>query len=173
MRSYGILTIVSSASEKRGPYVGSMMRIAHHWVLAQVYARVVAAGYEDLGRSHIAMFRYPTPDGLRPSELADQLQITKQSVNDLLGEMEERGYLVRVPDPTDGRARVIRLTAKGHHLEEIVYDGAQSAELVIAELLGRRRFAQLRHSLENVVSHISESDLPPVGRRRPDSLRKA
>lgn len=153
--------------------MGSMMRIAHQWVLAHVYARVVAAGYEDLGRSHVGMFRYPTPDGLRPSELADQLQITKQSVNDLLGDMEARGYLVRVPDPTDGRARVIRLTAKGHHLEEIVYDGAQSAELAIAELLGPRRFAQLRHSLEKVVSHISESDLPPRREASPGSLRKA
>jgi len=171
MRSYGILTIVSSASEERGPYVGSMMRNAHQWVIELVYARVVAAGYDDLGRSQIAMFRYPTPDGLRPSQLADRLQITKQSVNDLLGEMEERGYLVRVPDPTDGRARVIRLTAKGRQLEAIVYDGAQSAERAIAELLGPRQFAQLRHSLEKVVSHISES--APRREAPPGSFRKA
>jgi DNA-binding MarR family transcriptional regulator len=143
-----------------------MMRIAHQWVLAQVYARVVAAGYEDLGRSHVAMFRYPTPDGLRPSELADQLQITKQSVNDLLGEMEERGYLVRVDDPTDGRARVIRLTAKGRQLEKTVYDGAQSAELAIAELLGPRHFTQLRDALETVASYISERDV--ATRRHPE-----
>ena len=108
-----------------------MMRVAHQWVMAQVYAHVVAAGYEDLSRAQIAIFRYPTPDGLRPSQLADQLQITKQSVNDLLGEMEERGYLLRAPDPSDGRARVIRRTAKGRQLEAIVYDDAQSAERAI------------------------------------------
>ena len=45
--------------------------------------------------------------------LAEEVGITKQSVNDLLGHLEGRGYLVRVPEPVDGRARVIRLTAKG------------------------------------------------------------
>ena len=141
-----------------------MMRGAHQWVMTHVYAHVVAAGYDDLSRSQIAIFRYPTPDGLRPSQLADQLQITKQSVNDLLGEMEQRGYLVRAPDPSDGRARVIRLTAKGRQLEAIVYDGAQSAEAAIAELLRARQFAQLRHALETLVSHISEN--APAERRR-------
>ena len=148
-----------------------MMRFAHQWVMTHIYAHVVAAGYDDLSRSQIAIFRYPSPDGLRPSQLAYQLQITKQSVNDLLGEMEERGYLVRAADPTDGRARVIRLTAKGRQLEAVVYDGAQSAERAIAELLGPRQFAQLRHSLETVVSHISER--APRQGAPPGSPRKA
>lgn len=156
---------MSSTSEGLGPYVGSMMRVAHQWVLAQIYEHVVAAGYDDLGRAQVGMFRYPTPDGLRPSELADLLQITKQSVNDLLREMERLGYLILVPDPTDGRARIIRLTEKGHRLHERIAEGAKSAELMIAELLGPRRFAELRHSLEEVVSHIAASD-PPNGRRR-------
>jgi DNA-binding MarR family transcriptional regulator len=150
------------------------MRLAHQWILEQVYDGVVAAGFEDLGRAHVRMFRYPTPDGLRPSELADKLQITKQSVNDLLADMEARGYLVRVPDPSDGRARVIRLTAKGRQLERVVYDGARSAELAIAELLGPRRLAQLRRALDEVVSHISKGEV--ATRRRealPGSLRKA
>jgi len=145
------------------------MRVAHQWVMAHVHAHVVAAGYDDLSRAQIAIFRYPTPNGLRPSQLADQLQITKQSVNDLLGEMEERGYLRRAPDPSDGRARVIRLTTKGRKLEQIVYDGAQSAEHAIADLLGPRQFAQLRHALDTVARHISAgaphreapSDSPP------------
>ncbi len=139
--------------------MGSMMRVAHQWVLDQVYAGVVAAGFEDLGRFHVSMFRYPTPDGQRPTALAEQLQITKQSVNDLIGDMEARGYLVREPDPTDGRARVIRLTAKGHQLDKTVYDAVGSAERAIADLLGPRRFAQLHDALEEVASHIARGDL--------------
>jgi DNA-binding MarR family transcriptional regulator len=56
-------------------------------------------------------------DGLRPIELAERLRITKQSVNDLLGHLEQHGYLIREPDPADRRARVLRLTAKGQHFE--------------------------------------------------------
>jgi len=44
--------------------------------------------------------------------LADQLQITKQSVNDLLRHLEQHGYITRQHDPTDGRARIVRLTPK-------------------------------------------------------------
>ena len=137
-----------------------MMRVAHQWVLAQIYARARAAGFEDLGRLHVGMFRYPTPDGLRPTELAEQLQITKQLMNHLLGDMEQRGYLVRVPDPTDRRARVIRLTAKGDSLQKTASNAAQSAELAIAELLGPHRFAQFRDSLQKIASHIAKGDLP-------------
>lgn len=141
------------------------MRVVHQWVLEHVYARVVAAGYEDLGRSQVSIFRYPTPDGLRPSELAEQLRITKQSVNGVLRDMEALGYLTRVRDPSDGRARVIRLTAKGKHLEAIVYDGARSAERAIAELLGQSGFAHLRSSLGKVVRCISQGNLPPSRER--------
>ena len=59
--------------------------------------------------------------GLRPSQLADQRGITKQSVNDLLGHLEGHGYLVREPDSADGRARVIRLTSKGRRLQQAIY----------------------------------------------------
>ena len=89
------------------------------------------------------MFRHPTLNGQRPTQLADQLQITKQSVNDLLGHLETAGYLTRQPDPTDRRARIIRLTAKGKRLEQTVRDNAQAADQQIAELLGTRLYTQL------------------------------
>jgi DNA-binding MarR family transcriptional regulator len=136
-----------------------MMRTTVGWVREHVYAQVIDAGYHELGRAHVAMFRYPTLEGLRPTEIADQLQVTKQSVNDLLSYMEEHGYVVRVPDPTDGRARIVHLTAKGRRLEDVVYYAAGSAERAIAELLGPNRFPQLRQSLEEVARCISTGRL--------------
>jgi DNA-binding MarR family transcriptional regulator len=137
-----------------------MMRLAWQWVRDQIFAGVVAAGYDDLSPAHVALFRYPTLDGLRPSELADHIQITKQSVNDLLGHLEQRGYLVRKPDPADGRARVVRLTAKGWRFEETVNTQAQAAEQRIAAMLGPRRFAQMRDALEELAGRITRNDLP-------------
>jgi len=58
-------------------------------------------------------FRHPTLDGMRPTALADEMQISKQAVNDLLGDLERRGYIRRDVDPGDKRSRLIRLTAKG------------------------------------------------------------
>ena len=125
---------------------------------------VLAAGYDDLNPAHIGAFRYPTLDRQRPSALADQLQITKQSVNDLLGHLEQHGYLTREPDPVDGRARVIHLTPKGRKLEKTINTEAKAAELEIASLLGPRQHAQLRHALEDLANKINN---PATNERAP------
>jgi len=132
-----------------------MLRMVSQWVRDQTFSGVVDAGYKDLNPAHIWIFRYPGPDGMRPSELAAGLQVTRQSVNDLMGQLEQRGYLVRHPDPTDGRARVVRLTAKGRRLEKAAYDQARQAELRIAEILGPRRFALLCSTLKELSDDLT------------------
>ena len=146
-------------TEPRGPYVGSMMRTTVNWVMDCIYEHVAAAGFDDLGRAHVRLFRFPTAEGNRPSELADRLQVSKQSVNDLLHDLEARGYLVREPDPTDGRARVVRLTDRGRALEVAAYDGAEGAQQRIAAQLGPRRFAQLRDALQVISAQIAAGEL--------------
>ncbi len=142
---------------QRNRYVGAMLRVAWQWVRDQMYAGIVAAGYDDLSAAHVGLWRHPGLDGLRPSQLADLAGITKQSVNDLLGHLERHGYLGRVPDPADGRARVIRLTPKGRRLEQAIYAEAGAAEMRIAEILGQRRFAQLHSSLELLAERFTEA----------------
>jgi DNA-binding MarR family transcriptional regulator len=139
------------------PYVGAMLRVVWRWVRDQMYAGVVAAGYHDLSAAHVGLWRYPGLDGLRPSQLAELAGITKQSVNDLLGHLERHGYLGRVPDPADGRARVIRLTSKGRRLEQTIYAQAGAAEKQIAEILGPRRFTQLHSSLGLLAGRFTEA----------------
>ena len=132
-----------------------MLRVGWQFTWEQIFSAVLAAGYDDLSRAHIGAFRYPTLDRRRPTELAEQLQITKQSVNDLLAHLEHSGYVTREPDPTDGRARIIRLTAKGRRLEKTINAAAQAAELEVAELLGPREFSHLRHALEDLVAKLA------------------
>lgn len=139
----------------RTPFLGALMRHSWQWVWAQIIAGVTAAGYDDITAAHIGMFRHPSLDGHRPTELADQLQITKQSVNDLLGHLERAGYITRQPEPADKRARVIRLTAKGHRLEQTVRDHAQAANRQIEELLGTRRYTQLVNGLQELSDKIT------------------
>ncbi|HVM66097.1 MAG TPA: MarR family transcriptional regulator [Acidimicrobiales bacterium] len=133
---------------ERSRYIGAMLRVVWQWVRDEMYAGVVAAGYDDLSSAHVGLWRYPGLDGARPSQLAEHAGITKQSVNDLLGHLEGHGYLVRVADSADGRARVIRLTPKGWRLQETIYAEAGAAQQRVADILGPRRFAQLLSSLE-------------------------
>lgn len=142
------------------PYVGALLRVVWQWVRDQLYAGVVAAGYDDLNPAHVGLWRYPGVEGLRPSQLADRVGITKQSVNELLAHLEQHEYLARVPDPVDGRARVIRVTPKGRRLEKTIYAAAGAAEMRIAEILGPRRFAQLRSSLETLTDQLEKANGP-------------
>jgi DNA-binding MarR family transcriptional regulator len=139
------------------PYVGAMFRVVWQWVRVQLYAGVVEAGFDDLSAAHVALWRYPGLEGVRPSQLADRAGITKQSVNDLLGHLEGRGYLSRVPDSVDGRARVVRLSAKGRRLQGVIYDAAGAAQQQIEEILGPQRFAQLQSSLELLADQLEGS----------------
>jgi DNA-binding MarR family transcriptional regulator len=148
-------------NDERGPYIGAMLRVVWQWVRDRLYEGVVAAGFDDLTAAHVGLWRYPGLEGLRPSQLADRVGITKQSVNDLLGHLEQHGYLLRGPDSADGRARVIRLTTKGRRLEQTIYAEAGAAQLRIAEILGPQRFAQLHSSLELLSDQLGASPTVP------------
>lgn len=55
--------------------------------------------------AHLTLFRHPTLDGWHPTLLADDLGISKQTVNDLFGDLETLGYIRREVDPADKRSR--------------------------------------------------------------------
>jgi DNA-binding MarR family transcriptional regulator len=70
-------------------------------------------GFGDVRESWVPLLRHIEGDGIRCSDLARRLGVTKQAAQQLTAEIEALGYVERVPDPSDGRARIIRLTAKG------------------------------------------------------------
>lgn len=137
------------------PPIGVMLRTIWMWVSDEIHVAAVEAGYHDLTPAHLMLFRYPTLNGRRPSELAAQLQMSRQYVNDLLGQLERLGYVVRGgPDPNDRRARVIYLTANGRVLERRLHTEVRNAHRRIAAKLGVRRFNQLRRLLEDIFNEV-------------------
>src|SRR5438046_2348931 len=101
---------------------------------------VASAGYDDIAPAHFNILQHPTPDGLRPSEVAARAQMTKQAANRLIRHLERRGYLRLEPDPNDQRARIIRLTDRGWSLIRTIREVVEEVEAEWAQRLGRRRF---------------------------------
>lgn len=134
-----------------GPFIGALSRLLWQWVRSRIYGAAVTAGFDDLNPAHVALFRYPSPDGSRPGELAEDLHITKQSVNELLGHLEECGYLVRDVDPDDRRGRRVRLTDRGLALQAAIWEAAAAAEREAAAAVGRDRVDDLRSTLLELV----------------------
>lgn len=138
---------MSSLKFEDGPWVGGLLRLAWERVRERIDTAVLAAGYDDVNPAHLALFRYDGPDGQRPSRIADQMRITKQSLNDLLRHLEHTGYVELVPDPADSRARLVRLTPRGRQLYSVICMHARNAEQQMLDAIGKGPFEQFRQTL--------------------------
>lgn len=130
-----------------GPLIGALLRVPWEAVRARMLTRLRESGFDDFEPAHFTVFRYPSPDGDRPSELAARLGISKQSLSYLLRELERLGYLERRPDPADLRAKRIVVTRRGKAAIAVIRSAVVELEQEWAEQLGARRFAQLRSLL--------------------------
>ena len=84
------------------------------------------------------------------SALAERAQITKQSMAELVAYLEQHGYVVRVPDPSDRRAKLVLLSARGREVLEIARGLVPEAERHIAATIGRDRLEALRADLRAI-----------------------
>lgn len=146
-----------SSAPAEGPWIGAILRLVWQGVRDQIGRSIQKAGFTDVTAAHVSLFRYPGLDGLRPTELADELQVSKQAVNDLLRDLERRGYIKREVDPTDRRSRRIRLTARGVKLEDAIQSAARDAEVRLEHRLGERTFRSLRTILIEASQLVGDS----------------
>jgi DNA-binding MarR family transcriptional regulator len=115
------------------------------------FQRVAEAGYADIRPGHGCVFGGIDPEnGSRLTDLADRAMMTKQTVGDVVSDLEQRGYVERVPDPDDGRAKIIRLTAKGREVYFTGWRLNDDLEKVWAARFGEDQVAALRDVLELV-----------------------
>jgi len=140
------------------PRVGALLRIAWERVRERIYAGICQDGFSDLNPAHVALFRYESMEGKRPSQLTEQLQITKQSIHDLLGHLEKRGYIHFRTDPNDRRARLINFTAKGRKLTASIQKYADTAELELEQQLGTTRFRDFLSTLHEIACRDDRCD---------------
>ena len=105
-------------------------------------------GHPAIRQAHQAVFEYIDREhGSRITDLAKPANMSAQSMGELLDHLAAHGYVERVPDPTDGRARLVRLTGKGHEVYALAGRLVTQLETDWSALLGERKFAQLKRLL--------------------------
>lgn len=119
-------------------------------LLEEMYRRVAAAGYPGLRPSHGCVFRYLDLDGSRLSDLAEKSGMTKQAFGEHLANVEALGYIMRVPDPEDGRAKLIVPTKRGREVLILGRRAFEEIEHEWAQTIGVERLAALRETLDEI-----------------------
>jgi DNA-binding MarR family transcriptional regulator len=114
--------------------------------------RIEAAGFTDIRPGHGCVFGTIDPQGSRLTDLAQRANMTKQSVGEATSDLEQRGYVERVPDPDDGRAKIIRLTERGREARAIGRRLIDDIEREWTERYGDERVAALREALEAITA---------------------
>ncbi len=152
----------SSAGAPVGPpMIGALMRLPWEAVLQRLLRALHENGFDDIDAPQLGVLLWPGPDGMRPSDLAARMRISKQALNYLLGDLERRGYLERRPDPADRRSRRIGLTARGRALIPVIRGAVAQTEREWAAALGEARFAQLRELLVELNDMVAASAAAP------------
>ena len=136
--------------------VSSLVRGLHLHLRKRGFDDLVAAGHSELTAAHMYVFQSPGPDGLRPTDLATQNNMTKQAMNHLLAGLERNGYIERVPAETDGRSKVLRVTERGRDVERIMMTGAARMEAAWSAAVGQKRLDQVRKTLLDINALIDD-----------------
>jgi len=121
-----------------------------------MHEAIRANGFTDLQEAHFAVFSHPLPHGVRPSELARHLRMSRQATNYLVGQMEGLGYLERRIGP-NGDRRLVYLTERGSRVADVIYASLRELQAQWADEVGHDR---LKTFME-VLRLLSKGPSPP------------
>lgn len=139
-----------------------LMGVSRHLQATLMHTLTEKLGYRDLRLSYEPFITLVGDSGARLTELAARLGISKQAVNQTANQIERAGYIARTPDPADGRAKIVALTAGGR---ELVADGSHllaEVEQQFVDLLGKRKINKLSKQLANLYSGVALPQLRVV-----------
>lgn len=115
-----------------------------------IIVRLAERGHGAVRQSHGAVFQYLDDTGTTVSVLAERAQMTKQAMAELVQHLEAHGYVVRVPDPTDRRAKLVQPTERGLEVFAIAQELVPELEDQIRQVIGADRVQALWNDLEAI-----------------------
>ena len=127
--------------------LGLLCYIASRAMETRVFDALAAAGFDDITTAQGRVFARIGPKGTRVTDLADQARITKQTAGFLVDQLERAGYVRRVPDPADARARLVQIAPRGEAAVAVARAAEAQVEAEWTRHLGKQVAGQLRRAL--------------------------
>ena len=126
---------------------GLLLFIPYRALEQRVFRALAEAGFDDFTPAQARLLQRIGPEGTRLTELAEAAQVTKQTAGALVDQLERAGYVRRTPDPTDARARLVRIAERGAAAKPVADAVVAQVEAEWQAHLGERRWRQLREAL--------------------------
>ncbi len=139
-----------------------LFSLAFDAMIAEFRREIEDSEFDDMRPTHACIFRYVRGPGMRLTDIAELANMTKQSVGEIVDDLVERGYVERVPDPADRRAKLICFTARGKEAQEFGFRTFAEIEDRWAERYGADRIAGLREMLEEIVAAEAPYAVPEL-----------
>lgn len=128
-------------------------RLVNERAMARVNA---AAGRTVLRPAIASLFPHIALDGTRVGEVARRAGMSKQQAGQLVAELEAEGVVETLPDPTDGRARLVRFTRRGIEAMQHGLGVFRELEAELEHKVGTRHFHALRSALPALLAALEE-----------------
>jgi DNA-binding MarR family transcriptional regulator len=139
-----------TAARGRSENLAILLRDPFRAGTERLHRRFAERGHPDIRPPHGNVMQFLDDGGTRVSVLAERAQMTKQSMAELVAHLERLGYVERVPDPSDRRAKLVRATRRGKQLYAIARDVVAEIEAEWTRRLGKTKMRQLRELLEEL-----------------------
>ena len=126
----------SELNPEEAPDFAILIVGADRCVVDRLQTTMQAAGHAEMRPPYGFVIRALAGGGLRLTELAERLGVTKQAALKVVDEMEGHGLVERTPAAGDRRAKVLRLTARGESVRRRALEASQRMEADLREDLG-------------------------------------
>ena len=113
--------------------------------------RLAARGHPSVRPAHDFALRAVVAGAGSVSEVGRRTSVSKQAAAKTVAFLEENGYVLRNPDPDDGRRARLTVTDRGHslmHEGEAVFDELRAQW---ESLVGRDRVADVQDALQRLL----------------------
>lgn len=141
------------------PSLARLLLDAHRSVAGDLSVELEERGWPDLRPSQAALLlNVDRRSGTRSTELARRAGVTKQAIMVVVDELEAAGLVRRTPDVEDGRAKVVRLTARGRTCAAECRRAVAAVDARARRTLGGRRHDVLRETLEMLLGSEDEEE---------------
>lgn len=157
------MTPAPKKPDARIPLTG-LFGVALDAMLEDFHGLLQETQFSDIRPTHGCVFRFVKDDGMRLTEIAELAGMTKQSVGEVVDDLVARGYVQRIPDPNDKRAKLICLTDRGVEAQATGFGLFAEVEKRWIKRYGAERIAQMRELLEEIAANEAPAAVPELAR---------